>query len=619
MREQEILALRADQVVREQRGRNRSSASRSDAATARAENAGRGQRPRATQRGHAPAAGRPAPARGSTATPAGGRRVPRLRAAAARGTADCRRRARRTFARMRRRRREVRCGERSASSSVQRRKVDVVSAQPLQRRAPAAVERVAVRRATSARAPRAFAAIACASAATIIERDPVRPMQILDRDEHRRARGSRSRPDGSATSPSRALTRRVVHRLVQLAPRYRQRQVEQVGQERPSIGGAGHAARNCRSRGACSRSCAARRPAARPSSDATMSRIGSRPFAVPKSRTRPVVAGETPRPRRSAAIPPTSRDLPMPGSPRTIDERARVAGGACPHRPPRAARARRRDRRTDARRRRRRRPRRVPRSRQAASGAVDALEREPHRAAAQRASSATRVVHGLVEHDLACAGDFEEPRREIDRRRRSPCRRDAGRCRRRSRRPRRPQGRCARPAARPTTLATPRHRADNSRRRHGSARDRIVAVRNRRAEDRHHGVADVLVHAAAETLDDRVDGAEEPFQQLADVFGVRALRQPRVAAQVGEQHGDGPPLGFRRRRSLGRRGRRDLSQRPAAAAAEFLSQLVRESAARASDGQRRAALRAKTAAGAVIRAALRSHAPMRPRRHDRQT
>ena len=51
----------------------------------------------------------------------------------------------------------------------------------------------------------------------------------------------------------------------------------------------------------------------------------------------------------------------------------------------------------------------------------------------------------------------------------------------------------------------------------------FVAVRDRRAEDRHHRVADVLVDAAAEALDDRVDGAEVALEQRVDVFGVEPL------------------------------------------------------------------------------------------------
>ena len=88
-----------------------------------------------------------------------------------------------------------------------------------------------------------------------------------------------------------------------------------------------------------------------------------------------------------------------------------------------------------------------------------------------------------------------------------------------------------------------RHRPHN---RVGGARRacRLVAMRHRSAEDRHDRIADVLVDAAAEALDDRVDDAEEALEQLMDVFGIELLRQLRIAAKIGEQDGDGTALGF---------------------------------------------------------------------------
>ena len=70
----------------------------------------------------------------------------------------------------------------------------------------------------------------------------------------------------------------------------------------------------------------------------------------------------------------------------------------------------------------------------------------------------------------------------------------------------------------------------------------VVLVRDRRAEDGHHGVADVLLERAAEALelaphprDLRTDGA-------AEVLGVAAVAEHRRVDEVGEQDGDDLPL-----------------------------------------------------------------------------
>ena len=48
----------------------------------------------------------------------------------------------------------------------------------------------------------------------------------------------------------------------------------------------------------------------------------------------------------------------------------------------------------------------------------------------------------------------------------------------------------------------------------------IVGVRDRHAEQGHHGVADMLVDGAAVGLDDAVDGGEEAAQQFVRLFGI---------------------------------------------------------------------------------------------------
>jgi hypothetical protein len=49
---------------------------------------------------------------------------------------------------------------------------------------------------------------------------------------------------------------------------------------------------------------------------------------------------------------------------------------------------------------------------------------------------------------------------------------------------------------------------------------RIVAMGNRRAEERHDGIADMLVHAAAILRDDGVGARVERVHQPPEIFGV---------------------------------------------------------------------------------------------------
>ena len=61
-------------------------------------------------------------------------------------------------------------------------------------------------------------------------------------------------------------------------------------------------------------------------------------------------------------------------------------------------------------------------------------------------------------------------------------------------------------------------RLDLERRAHGA--QAIVAVGARRAEQRHRGVADMLVDRAAVAVDDGVDDAEKLFEHRVDFLGV---------------------------------------------------------------------------------------------------
>ncbi|HVS62198.1 MAG TPA: hypothetical protein VMT85_01720 [Thermoanaerobaculia bacterium] len=127
---------------------------------------------------------------------------------------------------------------------------------------------------------------------------------------------------------------------------------------------------------------------------------------------------------------------------------------------------------------------------------------------------------------------------------------------------------------------------------------RVVLLGDRRAPDRHDGVADELLDAPAVALDDLAGGLEIMGQQVAHVLGVPLLRQRREADEVGEEHADQASLGGGQcRRRHGRGGR--LGQRGAAVAAELRAWRVRGAAARAGDGQPLPALAAELAASFV--------------------
>ena len=76
----------------------------------------------------------------------------------------------------------------------------------------------------------------------------------------------------------------------------------------------------------------------------------------------------------------------------------------------------------------------------------------------------------------------------------------------------------------------------------------VVLVCHGRAEERHHRIADELLHRAAETLELGPDPLVVAGEQRADVLRVEALRLGRRADQVAEEHGDDLPLLPRRRR-----------------------------------------------------------------------
>ena len=87
----------------------------------------------------------------------------------------------------------------------------------------------------------------------------------------------------------------------------------------------------------------------------------------------------------------------------------------------------------------------------------------------------------------------------------------------------------------------------------------VVAVGERRAEDRHHRVADELLEPPAVRLDLVAGSRVEAREGLADVLRVGPLGRRREALQVDEEDGDEPPLlpqgGGERRTAVGAEAR----------------------------------------------------------------
>ena len=66
----------------------------------------------------------------------------------------------------------------------------------------------------------------------------------------------------------------------------------------------------------------------------------------------------------------------------------------------------------------------------------------------------------------------------------------------------------------------------------------VVLVRDRRAEQRHHAVAQELVDRSLVAVHFGQDDFEGPIHDAVDVLGVEALGHGREARHVGEHHGD---------------------------------------------------------------------------------
>ena len=82
-------------------------------------------------------------------------------------------------------------------------------------------------------------------------------------------------------------------------------------------------------------------------------------------------------------------------------------------------------------------------------------------------------------------------------------------------------------------------------------------MRDRGAEHRHDGIADVLLERAAVALKLAPDEIEVRLQAAVDVLRVHALRRRRRPDDVGENRRDQPPLFARRLLSGERRPTRE--------------------------------------------------------------
>ena len=84
----------------------------------------------------------------------------------------------------------------------------------------------------------------------------------------------------------------------------------------------------------------------------------------------------------------------------------------------------------------------------------------------------------------------------------------------------------------------------------------IVVMGTRRAEQRHHRIADMLVDRAAIADDDAVDELGVACHKLVQLFRVERLGQSGETREIGEKNGDLPPVARRCRRCCWRRRRR---------------------------------------------------------------
>src|SRR5262249_14595892 len=105
----------------------------------------------------------------------------------------------------------------------------------------------------------------------------------------------------------------------------------------------------------------------------------------------------------------------------------------------------------------------------------------------------------------------------------------------------------------PEALAEARQRLVDLERGPGGTQG-IIVMRDGRAEERHHGIADMLVDGAAEIRDDAVDEPRVAGDEVPQLLGIETLRQRGEAREIGEEDGDLAPLAAGLERRGGRGG-----------------------------------------------------------------
>src|SRR5205823_13903765 len=143
----------------------------------------------------------------------------------------------------------------------------------------------------------------------------------------------------------------------------------------------------------------------------------------------------------------------------------------------------------------------------------------------------------------------------------------------------------------------------------------VVLLCNRRSPNRHHRVADELLHRAPVERDQTFTGLEVAREELPHFLCITRLGERGETDQIGEQDRDQPALGDRSlRHDKWGNGLRKL--RPAFTA-ELLSRLARPPAGRTQHRQRASALTAELVPGRILGTAVwaGSHARSLERRN----
>ena len=401
-----------------------------------------------------------------------------------------------------------------------------------------------------------------------LERPGVGPVDVLDQQEQgRRGRGRRRQLAHGVQRP--LLAGRGAHRRGESAKRGRRRHVEQVIEEQLAVGGDRPGRGGAFDRGPARRSASI--VPATPSRLRARLRIASRPVSAPKSSTA-AAWQEKPSVRAWAANSATSRDLPTPGSPRTTMTRLRCrsAQAAAMAAKSRSSSSRPTSGPTPA-----AGAARSPRIRYGETGRslpltstgalrvrlemvghlLPGVGADEHLAGPGQAAQAGGGVHGVAGQGVGAGAGVAAPgdhQAGVD----AGVHAEARPARRRIQVD-------DQPVDRGVQLERGRDRPP-----------RVVAPRQRHAEERHDLVADELVDGAAVALDHRGRLGLDPAHDRLDLLRVDRLVQRGVAGQVGEHHRRVAALA---RIDGGRRGGRELE---AAAVAESLAVLERCAATR---------------------------------------